>query len=427
MNGWRLLGLRGASRAERQATMWIAAMYFAALSSMFVLRPIRGQLGVARGVEAMPELYAVTLAATVLVVAPFWTLANRMASRRFVPICMHVCTAALLLLALGFSFIRARDWGEHPWIGKLFWGGFSAMNLAVPALVWIHAVEHYGKGQAKRLFGLVAVGGTLGAMAGSYGAKLAPQLGWDVPLWTYGVVAAALMQAGLFAYRRSERPCQQLQGGTASPRHADGGALQALGILLRDRRARQITAYILLLGFVATAFEAAQTELVGEEIDRAWEQQSFLADVGLYGNALVLALQLFCTGRLLTRSSAAVLLVALPAVSIFGLGCYWLAPTALVIFAIQVGRRGVNYAIEKPAREVLYTPLDLATKHKVKFLLDTFAYRLGDLAGAVTQVWLRDLGLGVGAIVTVTVGVAVVWIGVATALASSQREVSPTS
>ncbi|MEC7726225.1 MAG: hypothetical protein VYD05_11960, partial [Planctomycetota bacterium] len=157
MNGWRLLGLRGASRAERQATMWIAAMYFAALASMFVLRPIRGQLGVARGVEAMPELYAVTLAATVLVVAPFWTLANRMASRRFVPICMHVCTAALLLLALGFSFIRARDWGEHPWIGKLFWGGFSAMNLAVPALVWIHAVEHYGKGQAKRLFGLVAV------------------------------------------------------------------------------------------------------------------------------------------------------------------------------------------------------------------------------------------------------------------------------
>ncbi|MEC8652029.1 MAG: Npt1/Npt2 family nucleotide transporter, partial [Planctomycetota bacterium] len=97
------------------------------------------------------------------------------------------------------------------------------------------------------------------------------------------------------------------------------------------------------------------------------------------------------------------------------------------IFAIQVGRRGVNYAIEKPAREVLYTPLDLATKHKVKFLLDTFAYRLGDLAGAVTQVWLRDLGLGVGAIVAVTVGVAAVWIVVATALASSQREVSPTS
>ena len=407
--------------------MWIAVMYFAALASMFVLRPIRGQLGVARGVEAMPELYAVTLVATVLVVAPFWSLANRMASRRFVPICMHVCTGALLLLALGFTVVGARQWGEHPWIGKLFWGGFSAMNLAVPALIWIHAVEHYGKGQAKRLFGLVAVGGTLGAMAGSYGAKLGPQLGWDVPLWAYGVFAAALMQAGLLAYRRSERPCQQLEGGVATSRHASGGTLQALSILWRDRQARRIATYIMLVGFVATAFEAAQTELVGSEIDRAWEQQSFLADVGLYGNGLVLFLQLFCTGRLMTRTSAVVLLVALPAVSILGLGCYWLAPTAVVIFAIQVGRRGVNYAIEKPSREVLYTPLDLATKHKVKFLLDTFAYRLGDLVGAVTQVWLRELGLGVGAIVLVTAGVALVWIKVATSLTSGQRGSSPIS
>ena len=129
----------------------------------------------------------------------------------------------------------------------------------------------------------------------------------------------------------------------------------------------------------------------------------------------------------MTRTSAVVLLVALPAVSILGLGCYWLAPTAVVIFAIQVGRRGVNYAIEKPSREVLYTPLDLATKHKVKFLLDTFAYRLGDLVGAVTQVWLRELGLGVGAIVLVTAGVALVWIKVATSLTSGQRGSSPIS
>ena len=118
---------------------------------------------------------------------------------------------------------------------------------------------------------------------------------------------------------------------------------------LRDRRARQISLYILLVGFVATAFEAAQTELVGEELDRAWEQQTFLANVGFWGNALVLFLQVFWTGRIMTRSRASLLLVALPVISIVGLGCYWLLPTAAAIFVIQVGRRGVNYAVEKPA------------------------------------------------------------------------------
>ena len=141
----------------------------------------------------------------------------------------------------------------------------------------------------------------------------------------------------------------------------------------------------------------------------------------------MLFLQVFWTGRIMTRSRASLLLAALPVISIIGLGCYWLLPTAAAIFVIQVGRRGVNYAVEKPAREVLYTPLDLATKHKVKFLLDTFAYRLGDLLGAVTQVWLRDLGLGVGAIVAVTVAFAVVWIVIARALGRAQPSASPTS
>ena len=105
---------------------------------------------------------------------------------------------------------------------------------------------------------------------------------------------------------------------------------------------------------------------------------------------------------------------------IIGLVLYSVAPTAGVIFVLQVGRRGANYAIEKPAREVLYTPLDLATKHKVKFLLDTFALRLGDLSGALMQVWLREQGLGVAAIVTVTIVFACAWIGVACMLGRSQ-------
>jgi len=103
----------------------------------------------------------------------------------------------------------------------------------------------------------------------------------------------------------------------------------------------------------------------------------------------------------------------LPVVSIIGLVLYAVAPTAGVIFALQVVRRGANYAIEKPAREVLYTPLDLATKHKVKFLLDTFALRLGDLGGAFAQVWLRQMGMGVSGIVTITIAFALVWIAIA--------------
>lgn len=426
---WRFFGLQAATNAERRATFWIAVMFFASLSSMFLLRPLRGQFGVDRGVDAMPELYSLTLLATVCLTVPFWSLANRMPSRRFVPIALHVSTVALLLLAAALSTIGDFQWSERPWIGRAFWAGFSALNVSVPALVWIHAVEHFSKAQAKRCFGLLGVGGTVGAIAGSWGAKphawplwLREQLGLvdnAFPVWLFALLSAVLLQLAFLAYRRSQAHCTRLGGGEQAQQFAKGGILQGLRIVVKDRRALQIAIYMMLIGFVATAFEAGQTELVGAEIDRAWEQQTYFADITLYGNAIVLVLQVFFTGRLMQRLPAFPLLSSLPFFSILGLIVYSLSPTAAMIFVIQVARRGANYAIEKPAREVLYTPLELATKHKVKFLLDTFALRLGDLAGAFVQVWLRDLGLGVAAIVAVTIVFALGWIGVAWSLGRS--------
>jgi AAA family ATP:ADP antiporter len=409
---WRLFGLQDSTKAERSATFWVAVMAFATLASMFVLRPIRGQFGVSKGVEGMPELYSLTLLATVLMVVPFWSLANRMPSRKFVAVALHTGVAALLAVALGLWWVGDYQWQQEPWIGKLFWSGFSALNLALPALVWIHAVEHFSKNQGKRLFGLLSVGATLGAMVGSKITSMASSE-WGAPNWTMAVVAAALLGLAYYAFLKSRRPCSQLEGGDTSQQVATGGILQGLRIVVRDRRAMQIAIYMMLVGFVATAFEAGQTELVGAEVKRAWQQQTFLADVGVYGNGLVLVLQLLCTGRLMTRMAPMALLSSLPVVSIIGLVLYAVAPTAGVIFVLQVVRRGANYAIEKPAREVLYTPLDLATKHKVKFLLDTFALRLGDLAGAFAQVWLRQIGMGVSGIVTITIAFALIWIAIA--------------
>jgi ATP:ADP antiporter, AAA family len=419
---WRVLGLHQATRSERYATIWIAAMFCASLCSMFLLRPLRGQFGVDSGVGAMPALYSLTLLATVLLIVPFWALANRMPSGRFVKIALNVGTVALIALAAGLSSIGDYQWSEDLWIGRAFWGGFSALNVAVPALVWIHAVEHFGPAQAKRLFGLIAVGGTVGAVLGSYLAKID-----GLPVWSFALVSAFLLQLAQFAFLRSRVYCQELEGGASQAQFAKGGLLQGLRIIALDRRALQIAVYTLLVGFVATSFEAAQTELVGEYIDRARQQKTFLADVGLYGSVMVLLLQVFCTGRMMPRMSAIVLLASLPVVSILGLSLYALIPTAGVIFVLQVARRGANYAFEKPAREVLYTPLDLATKHKVKFLLDTFALRLGDLSGAFVQVWLRDWGVGIKGIVAVTILVAVIWIGLAVSLGRSAKETPSSS
>ena len=106
----QLLGLDDATAAERRATFWTAVMFFAVLASSFVLRPIRDQFGVDREVVGMGYLYSLTLLVTVIVVPLFWLLANRMASRRFVPIVLQVCAASSVMLFFGLRLI-----GDYYW------------------------------------------------------------------------------------------------------------------------------------------------------------------------------------------------------------------------------------------------------------------------------------------------------------------------
>jgi hypothetical protein len=57
------------------------------------------------------------------------------------------------------------------------------------------------------------------------------------------------------------------------------------------------------------------------------------------------------------------------------------------LVAFQVVRRGVQYGIERPAREVLYTVVSAEEKYKAKSFIDTVVFRGGDAA----SIWAYGL------------------------------------
>jgi ATP:ADP antiporter, AAA family len=411
----RSLGLADATAAERRATFWTAAMFGLALASTFVLRPLRDQFGVDRGVARLPYLYSLTLVVTTVFVPAFWWLANRMPSRRFVPAALHASAAMMLLLFFALTAVGSYDWQARGarWVGEAFWGFFSAFNVAVPTLVWIHAVEHFRREQGLRLFGIIGVGGTAGAVLGSLLAQQVSSMA--LPPSSAALASLVLLESTFLCYLGSRRACSRMPvvaTAAAAPdaRVSRSGMLAGLRLLFADRHLLAIAGYMLLLGMVATAFAVAQTELVGEQVASPRAQHGWLAHTELLSQSLVLGLQLFCTGRLLRRLPAALFLSLMPLLSTLGLGVLWLWPTVATVAVVQILRRGAQFSLEKPSREVLYTPLDLETKHKVKFLLDTFALRAGDLIGACFQVYvLRKADIGATGILIATVTLAGLW------------------
>jgi AAA family ATP:ADP antiporter len=103
-------------------------------------------------------------------------------------------------------------------------------------------------------------------------------------------------------------------------------------------------------------------------------------------------------------------LALVPIFIVAGLIILAFAPVLIVALALQVGRRAGNYAITRPAREMLFTAVDRETRFKAKPVIDIAVYRGGDAISSIAFAGLTDgVGLGLGAMAAVGAGIAAVW------------------
>jgi AAA family ATP:ADP antiporter len=75
-------------------------------------------------------------------------------------------------------------------------------------------------------------------------------------------------------------------------------------------------------------------------------------------------------------------------------------------------RRTLQFAFDKPAREVLFTPLSLEEKYGAKAFIDTAVLRCGDLLGAFLNDLLVRAKAGGGTVALAAAPVIVFWGGI---------------
>jgi len=171
-------------------------------------------------------------------------------------------------------------------------------------------------------------------------------------------------------------------------------------------------AALMLLFTIASTFLYFQQAVI---VARVFEgdppaRTRLFASIDLAVNVLTLATQIFLTGRMLRWLGVAVSLAFLPLMSLIGFAILGTAPVLAVLVAFQVLRRAGNFAIQRPAREVLYTVLPRTNKYKAKNFNDTFVYRVGDQLGAWSYTAIAWLGLGLSGLALTMVPLSAVWL-----------------
>jgi AAA family ATP:ADP antiporter len=218
------------------------------------------------------------------------------------------------------------------------------------------------------------------------------------------------------------------QPGAASPGHdpdearpLGGSALAAIPLVLRSPYLLGIALFMLLFSTASTILYFQQAHIVRDAFASTEERTAVFGAIDLAVNALTIGTQVLLTGRLVRAQGVARTLALLPALLGLGFLALGFAPVLPVIVAVQILRRAGDYAITRPAREMLYVVLGREEKYKAKSLVDTVVYRGGDAVSAWGYAALRAMGLGLGAIALVAVPIAGFWAWLAFRLGRRQE------
>lgn len=432
--------LLDARPGEGASIAWATAYFFLLLCANFTLRPVREALGIARGADDLPLVWTGTLTLSLLVQPLFATLIAKLPRRKFVPIVYHVAVVFLLSFRAAFHF-APQSWQIG--LGYAFYIWFSVFNVFALSVFWGFAADLFRLEQAKRLFGFISVGGTVGAMAGSLLAKNLSEPIGSLNLLFVGCVVLELAVLCVHALvKRHPHDSPRTARAAADPPPSTS-VWRGLAFIVKSPYLQGICAFTLFHTLFGTILYFQQANLVSAALPERNDRTEYFASVDFLGSLLTLFLQLFVTGHLIRRLGVGFALITQPLVAGFaclglglmiwrgaelvgGSGWSFAWPPELVsVAAARVLLSASNYATAKPARESLYTVVERDVKYASKSFVDTFVYRGGDLIGAWTfTLFNKVLGLSLAAIAIGAAPVSLVWLAVGLVLGRQQKSLS---
>ncbi|HWH48533.1 MAG TPA: MFS transporter [Burkholderiales bacterium] len=405
-------------REEVGPTLVAGLFFFCVLTALMVIRPAREALGMQRGIEALRWLFVGTVLVTLLVNPVFGWLVSRFRRLVFINATYLFFAAGLVAFYL-LLVLTPENIGQLT--GQIFYVWFSVFNLFATMLFWALMADRFTLEQSKRLFGAIAVGGTLGAIFGPWlASQLAKPFGTPVLLL---VAAGFLLLALAAAWWITRLRPEVAQPGAAREEHAviGGSAWQGLRSVARSPYLLAICGYVLILAVMVTFLYFTRLQMVaalGTDVDM---RTTMFANIDLITQVTTLVLQLIVTGHLMKRLGVPMTLALLPLTAVLGFVGLAIVGSLAALIGFEAAFRAVQRGVMRPARETLFTVVPRADRYKAKAFIDTFVYRTGDLVGAQTEGLLGRLGMGLGALASVALPLAAAWMVLGLWLGRAQR------
>ncbi len=400
---------------------------FLLLLAYYLLKPVRESLILVGG-GAEVKSYASTGQALLLAVwVPLYgQLAQRVGRMKLITIVTLFFVGCLV----GFYFLAQL---KVP-LGIPFFLWVGVFNLSVIAQFWGFAADVYTPEQGKRLFAIIGIGSSVGAVAGT---RITKALEKTSP-YTMMLLAAAVLILCLgmtwFVNQRVEANAKK--GGPNEKAEEPLGKGGGFAMLLADRYLLLIGVLMLILNCVnstgeyvldktllAAAAEHGTGGLTEEQFIRA-----FKADYFAWVNICGAVMQLFIVSRVIKYIGVRGALFVMPLVSLGGYTTMAIGPILSLIFVAKIAENTLDYSLQNTTRQALFLPTSREAKYKAKAAIDTFIVRAGDVM-STALVWVGShLAFKTGHFALANVILVIGWLGIAAFLGKEyQRRAAETA
>lgn len=355
---------------------------FLLMAGYTLLKPVREEIGASLS-DYISHLWTGTFGVMLALVPVFGWAASRFPRRTLI-----VGTYQFFSLNLLVFYLLLRTLPDSGTLRTIvdcsFYIWISVFNLFAVSLFWSFLADTFRSEESKRWFPRIMMGATLGAVAGPWLTLLLIQpLGTANLMW----VSIAMLQGAVGCFLYLDRQQNRVGFGDAIQKALGGGIWDGARTIWQSRYLRSICIYLLLFLVSGGFLYRLKAEYARDYFEDRETRTSFFATVDGVTNTLTLVLQFLLTGKLLQRFGVGFTLAILPVLTMAAFGVLGLWTSLATIVAADMLRRVGNYALAKPAREVLFTVVPRDQKYKSKSFLDTFVYRGGDVAVS----WMYDL------------------------------------
>jgi len=405
-----------AQPGERRRLALSFAYFALLLASYYLIRPVRDALAAGSGATTIKYLATTVFVVMLLIVPLFGALVARVRRSRLLPWVYGFFAANLV----GFAALFAAD-PEAVWTGRVFYVWTTVFNMFVVSVFWSFMAELWREEEGRRLFGVIASGGSLGGLAGpALGRTLAGTIGTaGLTLLAAALLALTIVTIVLLAREARPAPPGATLPGLDEP--VGGAILAGLSRLVVSPFLLGIAALVALGSFLGMILYIELAKAAAGAFATAAERTAFFSERDLWVNGASLVLQLLIVGPLARRFGVRPLLVGVALLALGAFSVVAASPMLASLVAANVVLRAGEFGIGKPNRDMLYTVVDAETKYKVKNVVDTVVYRGSDTVSSWLHAALGGLGLSLAGIAGVAAAAAALLAGIAWGVGSGYR------